>query len=367
MAITAGHGTRPNIVSLATGGGTSGGTGSTASSSFSGGGTTSFGTGSLSPGGILGQYEKSYEEARKANELRYQQGLGILDKAIERYQPGGGFGEGAMSLYEQGKTQALASGMQNLVSSGLSNTTIAGGLPLAYEQEVGTPFRLQLEDMRMQNLTGAEQAKAGFIEGRYDPYPDFGMFAQLAMQSAMQSGGTGGGVTRELGPMAQQGLDIFGQPLSGPGSYFDSTGSGYEPGGASPGDSLQSLMDSMYGGGGGGVTQPAQGSMAVQPGTTSGTTSGGTSTTPMSQAELDKLTAENEQRNKTYDANTMYKVDVHGRTRTMTGEQLNFAMKASSTPEIYKVLGSGGGTSSGTTSTSSGVTSGYGGNIYSSK
>lgn len=144
---------------------------------------------------ILQRYENQYNQARQANLERYGQGIDILKKGIERYQPGGQFGAGAMALYEQGKNKALASGMQNLVGSGLANTTVAGTLPLAYEQEVGSPFRLQLEDMRLQNLTGSERAMADFISARNDPYPDLGMFANLAMQAGQGGGGASGGAS----------------------------------------------------------------------------------------------------------------------------------------------------------------------------
>jgi hypothetical protein len=133
-------------------------------------------------------YQDAYNEAKAQNELRYTQGLDILDKAIERYQPGGQFGQGAMAQYETGKYKAMSEGMSSLVSSGLSNTTVAAGMPLKYEQEVGTPFRLQLEDMRMGKLTAAEQAKVKFIQEREDMYPDIASMMQYGAQGA--SGGT---------------------------------------------------------------------------------------------------------------------------------------------------------------------------------
>ena len=154
-------------------------------------------------GGILSQYEQKYAEAKSANEQRYKQGMDLLDQAIQRYQPGGSFGAGAMAQYEQGKTQAMSSGQQNLISSGLSNTTIGATLPLAYEQEVGTPFRLQLEDLRMKNLTEAERAKTGFIESRQDPYPDIGSMMQYQAEAS-----SGGGTSYNDSSF----LDTWGQP-----------------------------------------------------------------------------------------------------------------------------------------------------------
>jgi hypothetical protein len=139
-----------------------------------------------------GDYEmaQAAKKAKQANEQRYEQGMGIFDEIIQRYQPGGEYGKGAMALYEQGKSQAMAQGMQNLVSSGLSNTTVAAGLPMKYEQEVGTPFRMQLEDRRMDALTQAQIGKTGFIERRQDVYPDANLYAGLQTQAS--SGGGGG-------------------------------------------------------------------------------------------------------------------------------------------------------------------------------
>ncbi len=124
------------------------------------------------------------EKARAANEERYSQGMSLWDQIIQRYQPGGAFGAGALASYERGKTKAIGAGMQQLVSSGLANTTIAATMGSKYEEEVGTPFRTQLEDMRMDRLSGAQEGKAGFIERR----EDIGPSGALAMQSGQQAG-----------------------------------------------------------------------------------------------------------------------------------------------------------------------------------
>lgn len=248
-------------------------------------------TAQMTSQGILEKYEQMYNQARAANEQRYQEGMGILDQAISRYQPGGGFGQGAMAQYEQGKQQGLASGMQNLVGSGLSNTTIAGTLPLAYEQEVGTPFRLQLEDMRMQNLTQAERAKTGFIEGRQDTYPDFGMFAQLAMQSAMSGGG--GGVSYGGSPF----------PSDQPGYSGIMNDYGRSGGSASSGGSGTGMWDLVGGSGSGGSTVKGQtatsGNMNpyYTPGVTGTGPSSGLSGGSMSESDYQTLLQQNMQAN----------------------------------------------------------------------
>ena len=135
-------------------------------------------------------------KATAANEERYSQGMGLWDEIIKRYQPGGGYGAGALASYERGKTGAVGAGMQQLVSSGLANTTVAATIGKKYEEEVGTPFKLQLQDVQSQRLSEAQAGKAGFIERRTDAYPDPGLAASLGSQvgyaQGMQAGGYGG-------------------------------------------------------------------------------------------------------------------------------------------------------------------------------
>ncbi len=134
-------------------------------------------------------------KATAANEERYSQGMGLWDEIIKRYQPGGGYGAGALASYERGKTGAVGAGMQQLVSSGLANTTVAATIGKKYEEEVGTPFKLQLQDVQSQRLSEAQAGKAGFIERRTDAYPDPGLAASLGSQvgyaQGMQAGGYG--------------------------------------------------------------------------------------------------------------------------------------------------------------------------------
>lgn len=133
-------------------------------------------------------YASAAAQARAANERRYKEGMGILDQIIARYEPGGSFGKGAESVYQRGKTQAVSASQQSLVSAGLANTTIAATIDKKYEEEVGNPFRLQLEDMRMDRLSEAQMSKVGFIERREDAYPDAGLMAQYAQGAGYGQG-----------------------------------------------------------------------------------------------------------------------------------------------------------------------------------
>jgi len=87
--------------------------------------------------------------------------LTALRKAKEQYAPGGGFGKGVEAGLERGRVKAMASGMQHLVGAGLAGTTMAGGLGLKFEEEVGVPARLGIEEERARALSGIEMAEAG--------------------------------------------------------------------------------------------------------------------------------------------------------------------------------------------------------------
>lgn len=87
--------------------------------------------------------------------------LAAIKRAKAYYRPGGGFGKGVEAGLERGRVKAMASGMQHLVGAGLAGTTMAGGLGKRYEEEVGAPTRLSVEEQRAQALSGIEMAQAG--------------------------------------------------------------------------------------------------------------------------------------------------------------------------------------------------------------
>ena len=87
--------------------------------------------------------------------------LAAIQRAKAYYKPGGGFGKGVEAGLERGRVKAMASGMQGLVSAGLAGTTMAGGLGKKFEEEVGAPTRLSVEEQRAQAISGIEMAQAG--------------------------------------------------------------------------------------------------------------------------------------------------------------------------------------------------------------
>jgi len=88
----------------------------------------------------------------------------VLDKIIKQYQPGGDFGKGELALLGRAKTKAMAGVGQQLVGAGLAGTTAGAGATQRWEEEIGMPARLKLEDVRTERLVQAMLAKAGFMQ-----------------------------------------------------------------------------------------------------------------------------------------------------------------------------------------------------------
>ena len=133
---------------------------------------------------IIANFQAKQDAANAANEKRYEEALALYGDIVEQYKPGGAFGAGFESTLERQKTKTVAGQTQQLVSSGLYGTSVTAGLGQKFEEEVGMPARLKLEDMRMGRYAEAVGQKAGLIERREDTGPDYGMIAQLSAQAA---------------------------------------------------------------------------------------------------------------------------------------------------------------------------------------
>lgn len=90
-----------------------------------------------------------------------------IQAAMDRYGPGGDFGKDVEAGLQRGRTQALSSGMQNLVSSGLAGTTMAGGLGKKYEEEVAAPTRANLASVRSERISALQTMLAQMEQGGY--------------------------------------------------------------------------------------------------------------------------------------------------------------------------------------------------------
>ncbi len=145
---------------------------------------------------LIKQLETQAAAANTANEKRYQQATAIYDEIIARYQPGGGFMKGAEALLSREKTKDVATGAQSLVSSGLYGTTTTAGLGKKWEEEVGAPRRLAMEDIMMERLSSAQIGKTGIIERREDIGPSLTDIYNIGRESGGGSGGGGGPAPR---------------------------------------------------------------------------------------------------------------------------------------------------------------------------
>jgi len=160
-----------------------------------GGGTFDFTT-------LLQEFKQKEADALAANKARETQINQTYADLIARSSEGGYMKEAGLADIEKSKTQAIGSGMQQLISSGMYGTTTAASLPMRAEADASTS-RLKLEDMLEQRTMGLKLGQAGFTERIEDPYPDYGMLMQAAMAQNSQPSyqplpmyGGGGGTPR---------------------------------------------------------------------------------------------------------------------------------------------------------------------------
>lgn len=132
----------------------------------------------------LEQLQKSQSAMNAANLAREKEIRAITDEIIRRYSPGGAFQQAGLQQLATQKVSDVGAGMQRLISSGLAGTEAAGALETGWEQAVGAPARLSLEDLMMQRLSEAQLGKAGFLERVETQGPDYGLIASLAGQAS---------------------------------------------------------------------------------------------------------------------------------------------------------------------------------------
>jgi len=131
---------------------------------------------------FLEDFEKREKGAREANLARETEIRGTYNQLIGQGQ--GAFRAAGLADIERGKTQAIGSGMQQMVSSGLYGTTTAASIPIHAENQAALS-RLKLEDIIQQRQTELKLGKASFTERIEQPYPDYSvlMNAMIAQGS----------------------------------------------------------------------------------------------------------------------------------------------------------------------------------------
>lgn len=134
---------------------------------------------------LLGQYEQSQQDAKAANEQRYQDILkGYQDRVGRMMGYADRFQQTGQENIQRGLQKAMASNQQSAMSRGLGNTTVVDSLQRGAQQDAAYQER-QLADQI--NLFKAQQDAAAsgdllqFQERRTDSYPDQGLMTQLLM------------------------------------------------------------------------------------------------------------------------------------------------------------------------------------------
>ena len=146
-------------------------------------------------------YNKAYEEAKQANEERYQD---ILQGYEDRYGRGMGYIEARNSQGQADIDTAWrareATGTQDMVSRGLTGTTIMPTMKMGYERERQAEQR-RLENDILQQKLATDASLSGdtlaFKERRGDEYPDLRSFYE--MQRSLGRYGGGGYMVRRFG------------------------------------------------------------------------------------------------------------------------------------------------------------------------
>jgi len=134
-------------------------------------------------GAALQQTQEQESIIRAANEAKYAQGMGIHEQLVEEFGQGGTLQAAMMGQYQQQKERDLAAQKQHMIGSGLMNTTIAAGMPSAYEERVGTPYKMQMADLMAQRQAEAMRGQAGFIERGKEGLPDVGTARQQQIEA----------------------------------------------------------------------------------------------------------------------------------------------------------------------------------------
>ena len=204
---------------------------------------------------IFQQIMDAQKTANVANVQRYNEilsSLGTLGQQVDtRFTEAAGqlaqLGEAGRTRIKTGATKSIAASEQDLISRGLGTSTIRmtaqRGIMSDAErarQELEEGLAAQRAGLS-ERRAGAEMQiggmKAGVMERRTDAGPDLGLFASLIQAAAASEKADAAAAKRTstiMGPMAQAGRDVFGQPFKyggGGGGGLGAQGGGISGGG----------------------------------------------------------------------------------------------------------------------------------------
>lgn len=179
-------------------------------------------------------WQQAYDQAKQANEARYQD---ILGGYQQRYQRGmdmlSGLGQQQARDINELYDQQAGQQSQDLIGRGLGNSTVMQTMQTGNNRERNADLARLNDQVRQQALqadSGLSADELQFMERRNDQYPDYGLMAQLAQGMGAAGYGAGGG--------------SGGGGFGGGGGYLSPQQLGYQI----PGQAYGYPMMPMYGG-----------------------------------------------------------------------------------------------------------------------
>lgn len=151
-----------------------------------------------------------------------------IQKAMAYYQQGGGFSKGVEAALERGRTKALASGGQSLVSAGLAGTSMMAELGKKFEEEVAAPTRLSVEEKRAEALANLEMGGVQLKQGAYESQANRDLQMYLAQLQFSQNTPTAPATQQPIINIMGNAGEPYKYPTTPP-VYTEPSVSGFSP------------------------------------------------------------------------------------------------------------------------------------------
>jgi hypothetical protein len=188
--------------------------------------------------------------ANAANTTRYRQGLGVTTHGANASQnylqqavtDTAGYGESAKRDINENYAHNVGAGTQNLISGGLSGTTILGTMQQGAERnrsrdladlsERQSTLRAGLRGQQAQSAQSGANSIAGFIAGRNDTGPDVASYGRLLGEQSMANASNP--TTPRVATVTNRpATDAFGRVSGSGGGSTSSSGGSPSSGGGS--------------------------------------------------------------------------------------------------------------------------------------
>lgn len=147
--------------------------------------------------GSSNPWQQAYDQAKQANEARYQD---ILGGYQQRYQRGmdmlSGLGQQQARDINELYDQQAGQQSQDLIGRGLGNSTVMQTMQTGNNRERNADLQRLNDSVRqqaMQTDSGLSGDELQFMERRNDQYPDYNLMASLAQGMGAAGYGAGGG------------------------------------------------------------------------------------------------------------------------------------------------------------------------------